>query len=118
MSQDSSFDDVDDESAAARSGSRDSLLLAAQLRFTGESETHAVRIRNLSAGGLMAEFAEPVEVGQRLEVEVRNIGWVKGRVAWATDGRLGVAFDREVNPLAARKPVGKGRKTPGFAKPA
>lgn len=107
----------EDEAVAGRHGSRDSLLLAAQLRFDGDPEIHQVRVRNLSAGGLMAEHAGFVEVGDRLEVDVRNIGWVKGRIAWATDGRVGVAFDREVDPMVARKPVGKGKQTPSFAKP-
>jgi len=107
----------EDEAVAGRHGSRDSLLLAAQLRFDGDPEIHPVRVRNLSAGGLMAEHAGFVEVGDRLEVDVRNIGWVKGRIAWATDGRVGVAFDREVDPMVARKPVGKGKQTPSFAKP-
>lgn len=115
FSHDPSFD-TDDE-AAARTGSRDSLLLSAQLRIVGESAIHLVRVRNLSPGGLMAEYAEPVSIGAAVDVEVRNIGWIKGRVAWATDGRLGIAFDREVDPLAARKPVGGGKKTPDFVKP-
>lgn len=113
----SATSEEDEADAAGRHGSRDSLMLAAQLRFDGNPEIHPVRVRNLSAGGLMAEHAGFVEVGDRLEVDVRNIGWVKGRIAWATDGRVGVAFDREVDPMVARKPVGKGAKTPHFVKP-
>ncbi|VXC85918.1 PilZ domain-containing protein [Sphingomonas sp. AX6] len=113
----SAVSEEDEAAAAGRHGSRDSLLLAAQLRFDGDPEIHQVRVRNLSSGGLMAEFAEDVEIGARIQVDVRNIGWVKGRIAWATDGRLGVAFDREVDPMAARKPVGGGAKTPSFVKP-
>ncbi len=107
----------DEAAAAGRHGARDSLMLTAQLRFDGDPEIHQVRVRNLSAGGLMAEHAGFVDVGDRLEVEVRNIGWVKGRIAWATDGRVGIAFDREVDPMAARKPVGQGTQTPSFVKP-
>ena len=113
----STASDEDEAAAAGRHGSRDSLLLAAQLRFDGDLEIHQVRVRNLSSGGLMAEHAGFVEVGDRLEVDVRNIGWIKGRIAWATDGRVGIAFDREVDPMAARKPVGGGAKTPSFVKP-
>lgn len=113
----SELSEEEEAAAAGRHGSRDSLLLAAQLRFDGDPEIHAVRVRNLSSGGLMAEHAGFVDVGDRLEVDVRNIGWVKGRIAWATDGRIGIAFDREVDPMAARKPVGQGKKTPSFAKP-
>jgi hypothetical protein len=46
------------------------------------------------------------------------VGWVKGRIAWATDGRVGVAFDIEIDPMLARKPVGKGAQTPSYTKPS
>jgi hypothetical protein len=75
------------------------------------------RVRNLSSGGLMAEYAAPVQSGTPVEIEVRGVGWVKGRIAWATDGRVGVAFDIEIDPMLARKPVGKGAQTPAFTKP-
>lgn len=98
---------VGDESSQ-RNGSRDSLLLGAQLRIDGIGET-LVRVRNLSSGGLMAEYAQPVMSGTPVQVEVRGMGWVAGRIAWAAEGRIGIAFDREVDPMAARKPVGNSR---------
>lgn len=104
-----------DDPSSQRSASRDSLLLSAQLRIGGEPET-TVRVRNLSAGGLMAEYAEPVAIGTLLEVDVRGVGWVAGRIAWTAEGRVGIAFDREIDPMAARKPVGSGAQTPRYAK--
>lgn len=100
-----------------RSGARDSLLLTAQFRITGNDEVHQVRVRNLSSGGLMAEFAGHIVPGTLVEIEVRGVGWVSGRIAWATDGRVGVAFATEIDPLLARKPVGKGTTTPSYVKP-
>ena len=105
-----------DDFTGQRSGSRDSLLLTAQFRVDDGEVVHA-RVRNLSSGGLMAEYAAPVEAGAPVEIEVRGVGWVKGRIAWATDGRVGVAFDIEIDPMLARKPVGKGAQTPHFVKP-
>ena len=93
-----------DDPSSQRSGARDSLLLSAQLRV-GEDPEVTVRVRNLSSGGLMAEYAQPVVQGMPVEVDVRGIGWVSGRIAWATEGRIGIAFDREIDPMAARKPV-------------
>lgn len=87
---------------------RDSLLLAADLRVGEAARTIKVRIRNLSAGGLMAELPEPIANDQPVEVEVRGLGWVRGRVAWQTEGRAGIAFDRDIDPQRARKPVGTG----------
>ena len=107
-----------DDFAGQRNGSRDSLLLTAQFRVEGDDKVAQVRVRNLSSGGLMAEYAAPVEIRTPVEIEVRGVGWVKGRIAWATDGRVGVAFDIEIDPMLARKPVGTGMRTPQFAKPA
>ena len=106
-----------DDFTGQRSGSRDSLLLTAQFRVVGDDRVVQARVRNLSSGGLMAEYAERVEAGAPVEIEVRGVGWVKGRIAWATDGRVGVAFDIEIDPMLARKPVGKGTQSPQFAKP-
>ena len=76
-----------------------------------------MRVRNLSSGGLMAEYAGPIARETPVEIEVRGVGWVKGKIAWATDGRVGIAFDSEINPMLARKPVGKGANTPTYVKP-
>jgi len=103
--------------AGQRNGSRDSLMLTAQFRVAGDDRTAQVRVRNLSSGGLMAEYAAPVAVRTPVEIEVRGVGWIKGRIAWATDGRVGVAFDVEIDPMLARKPVGKGAPSPSYAKP-
>lgn len=105
-----------DDFTGQRSGARDSLLLTAQFRV-GDEPVQNVRVRNLSSGGLMAEYAQPVASKTPVKVEVRGVGWVSGRIAWATDGRVGVAFDQEIDPMLARKPVGKGRTTPAFTKP-
>ncbi len=96
-----------DAAARSRNNSRDSLFLMANLTVAGHSRV-PVRVRNLSSGGLMAEYTPAVEIGSRLEIELRGIGMVPGRVAWATDGRIGVAFDEAIDPMRARKPVGSG----------
>jgi hypothetical protein len=105
-----------DDFTGQRSGARDSLMLAAQFRV-GDNAVETVRVRNLSSGGLMAEYAQPVASKTPVAVEVRGVGWVSGRIAWAAEGRVGVAFDQEIDPKLARKPVGKGGNTPAFAKP-
>ena len=86
---------------------RDSLMLSAQLRIVSRGGAAVpVRVRNLSAGGLMAELPDPVPNDSAVEVEVRGIGWVSGRIAWQTEGRAGIAFDRDIDPQLARRPVG------------
>ena len=46
-----------------------------------------------------------------VELEIRGIGHVNGRVAWQAEGRTGIAFDADIDPLKARKPVGKAGNT-------
>lgn len=108
---------ADDAAARSRSEARDSLFLMADFRVAGSSDVIQVRVRNLSAGGLMAEFATGLELGLRVEFDVRGIGWVPGKVAWSAAGRVGIAFDRQIDPMLARKPVGHGGKTPVYVKP-
>lgn len=92
--------------AAKRGMDRDSLLLKAEIRFANAKEEREVRIRNLSAGGLMAEVPTGLVRGERIEINLHSIGWVCGHVAWVSDGRVGIAFDHPINPKDARKPLG------------
>ncbi len=111
------FDAPVDDGTANRQEPRDSLFLMADFRVAGSDRVCQVRVRNLSSGGLMAEFPNGLAPGVCVEVGVRGIGWVPGCVAWYAAGRIGVAFDQTIDPLLARKPVGRGGHTPGFAKP-
>ena len=95
-------------SAAKRSMDRDSLFLKAVLRFSNTKNEREVRIRNVSAGGLMAEIPTNAPRGERVEIKLHSIGWVSGHIAWVTDGRVGIAFDHPINPKDARKPVNAG----------
>ncbi|QDZ07650.1 PilZ domain-containing protein [Sphingomonas panacisoli] len=101
---------------AKRTKARDSLFLVAGLRIDGRPGTLQVRVRNLSPGGLMAEYPHPVEIGCALEIELRGIGKVLGQVAWTAAGRIGIAFDNPIDPLQARKPV-VSDKAPAKDKP-
>jgi prepilin-type processing-associated H-X9-DG protein len=84
---------------------RDSLFLLAQVRVSGQDEDHRVKVRNLSAGGMMAEGKVKVIRGTVVQVELRNIGWVDGSVAWTQEDRFGIAFVDEIDPKLARAPV-------------
>lgn len=88
-----------------RQDGRDSLFLLADLRKVGEVAERRLKIRNLSAGGMMAEGPFAVTRGEEVEVNLRNLGWVRGSVAWIQDNRFGVAFAEEIDPKAARAPL-------------
>lgn len=84
---------------------RDSLFVMADLRIDGIEGDHRIRVRNLSAGGLMAEGGPAVQRGQVSWVNLRNIGWTEGSVAWVQDSRFGIAFRADIDPLVARAPA-------------
>lgn len=115
----SGFEMAEDEvERSDRAGRRDSLLLMAPMTLADETAPRDVRVRNISEGGLMAELAVPVEIGTPVTLDLRGIGLISGRIAWCTQGRVGVAFDRQIDPSLVRKPVGGGTSTPDYAKPA
>ena len=84
---------------------RDSLFVMADLRLPGSEDEHRIKMRNLSAGGMMGEGPVRVARGDQVEVNIRNIGWVDGAVAWVQDDRFGVAFREEIDPRVARAAV-------------
>src|SRR3546814_7494286 len=100
---------VDEEVAAlSRSADRDSLFMQAALTLSGRADPLIVRVRNLSAGGMLAETTVTnanVESGAAVEVELRNVGPVAGRVVWVGEGKLGIAFGRQINTLVVRRQV-------------
>ena len=99
---------------------RDSLLLIAQVRIDGGEGEYRVKVRNLSAGGMMADGDAPVTRGALVSIGLRNIGWIDGTVAWKQDDRFGIAFLEEIDPKVARAPVAAGAPdlvSPRFTRP-
>lgn len=107
------MDDVPQEAAVARERDpRESMLLMASMQLLNDdTASMTLRVRNLSAGGLMAECDRMLAKGERVAVDLRNIGTVEGVVAWAMPGRIGIMFDRAIDPRATRRPVGTGAGT-------
>lgn len=84
-----------------RSVARDDLLLLASLWFENDPARYEIKVRNLSSLGLMGEGGLHVKRGTRLTVDLRELGAVRGTVAWVQDNRFGVAFDDLVDTVAA-----------------
>lgn len=101
-----------------RADPRESMLLMAELRSLGDpagTPPIQIRVRNLSAGGLMAEAPRWLVPGERVEVNLRGVGPVTAIVAWAGNGRFGLSFDRSIDPKATRRPLGGGMVTSTIA---
>jgi len=98
---------------------RDSLFVLADMRVDGLAQEHRIKVRNLSDGGMMGEGAVRVRRGSAVEVNIRNLGWVPGTVAWVQDSRFGVAFNEAIDPRLARLRPGTGQDSaPHFTRSA
>jgi PilZ domain len=84
---------------------RDSLFVMVDVRLDGSSTEHRVKMRNLSAGGMMGEGDVKVSRGAVVFINIRNLGWIEGLVAWVQDNRFGVAFRDDIDPIMARAPI-------------
>jgi hypothetical protein len=65
-----------------------------------------IRVRNLSAGGLMAEAGQPCNVGDQVALEF-STQHIPATIVWTRKGTVGIRFDQNVDLgelLAGRKP--------------
>lgn len=93
---------------------RDSLFVMADLKVDGLDGEFRIKVRNLSSGGLMGEGTLRVLRGTVVSVNIRNIGWTQGHVAWVQGNRFGVAFGEDIDPKVARAPVSEGEHSPRY----
>jgi hypothetical protein len=80
------------------------MLRIAKLKC-GNSE-QLVRVRNVSAGGLMAEASQSVTVGDVASIELSSQR-IPGSIVWVRNGTVGIKFDQNLDLgelLAGRKP--------------
>ena len=76
------------------------------VKLTSGDKEQLVRVRNLSAGGLMAEVGQEIAVGQKMEIEF-NSQKIPSTVIWTREGAAGIKFDENIDLgelLAGRKP--------------
>ena len=76
------------------------------IKLAAASGDQLARLRNMSAGGLMAEVGRPLSIGEVVEVEVHGQK-VPSTVVWTREGTVGIKFDQTVDLgelLAGRKP--------------
>jgi len=83
-----------------RAEPRSAVSLMAVVRRPGGRDVH-VEVRNLSSGGMMARCPAGFVRGETIEVKLKGIGVIGGRIAWTAHERLGVAFDCAIDPARA-----------------
>ncbi|WP_116092054.1 PilZ domain-containing protein [Sphingomonas crusticola] len=95
---------ADQRVGSSRADARESVLLMAMLR--GPRAPHVpVRVRNLSAGGMMVVSQVLVCPDDAVKVELAGVGTIEGKVAWVFSGRIGIQFDKPIDPLLAETTV-------------
>jgi hypothetical protein len=75
-------------------------------KLISESGERLIRIRNISAGGLMAEVGDSLAIGEQVAVEMSSQK-IPSSVVWIREGLIGIRFDQTVDLgelLAGRKP--------------
>jgi hypothetical protein len=71
------------------------------------------RIRNITAGGLMADTSSSHTVGTKIRIEFNSHQHVPGEVVWTRERSCGIKFDQGVDlrELLANRPArGRGQK--------
>jgi hypothetical protein len=96
---------------------RDSLFMLADLRIDGLEGEERIRVRNLSSAGMMGEGAVRVPRGSSVRINIRNLGWIDGCVAWVRESRFGITFNDLIDPRSARAPLTDGDHTPRYVRP-
>jgi hypothetical protein len=92
--------------AERRTDERLSAMLRAGKLIDANGEQQLIKVKNLSAGGLMAIVASPPEVGDIVEVELSSQK-IPASVVWIREDTAGLKFDHNLDLgelLAGRKP--------------
>jgi hypothetical protein len=80
------------------------MLRVAKLK-DGQDREQLIRVRNVSAGGLMAEVGHPVNVDDVVNIELSSQN-IPSTVVWIREGTAGFKFDQDIDLgelLAGRK---------------
>lgn len=101
----SPLDTTNDVAPNKREAPRDKLLLSATCHWPARNANEKVKVRNVSATGLMAEGMSGAMVGENVIIDLRNIGPVEGMVVWVAGNRFGVALAHNIDPVLLRSPA-------------
>jgi len=75
-------------------------------KLSSDRGERLIRVRNITAGGLMAEISDSPPVGEHVSVELSSQK-IPSTVLWIREGMVGIKFDQTVDLgelLAGRKP--------------
>lgn len=101
--------------AARRAARRHPLIWNGVIRWLGQSRT--VRLRNISASGVLIDTQDDLPEGTELIVDLAQSGQYAATVGWSRSGQAGLVFKEpfELSALAAKRPE---VAAPGWKRPA
>ncbi len=100
----------DVDAVALRGNKRDSMFLKATVQCRRTDHQFDIVVRNISAGGLLADTPQELAIGDAVLVTLRKVGDVPGKIVWSQPTRFGIAFDVTIDPQAVRQPIKVARK--------
>lgn len=92
--------DLGDAGQFEHSEKRYGVVLSAQIVGDECPEPVSIRICNISAGGLMAIVPPTMTFGGCITVVIRHVGKLLGRIVWRQKDKVGIKFDKEIDPVA------------------
>ena len=100
------------DEVALRGTRRDSMFLKSMITVDRLNHSFDIVVRNVSAGGLLADTTMDLKLDDVVKVDLRRVGRVSGRVIWSQNGRFGIAFDVTIDPQLVRQPVAVRKPEP------
>src|SRR3546814_4603228 len=96
---------INDGSAVATAGAEDEhrqserrvVTVRWVAKITSGKGQELCLIRNISAGGIMANIYSTHEVGEQIGIEIRSGQQLDGEIVWMRDGCIGVQFANEID---------------------
>src|SRR3546814_5790727 len=86
-------------------------------RLIADDIEYPAVIRNLSAGGVMAEAEAPLKLGMEVRLAIPNFGELEGAVRWIQGARAGILFNEKIE-FEAVKNFTRKKKRPATAEGA
>lgn len=88
-----------------RGAERQNMFIKALFKIQGSDLAHPITIRDISSTGMRASTCSAPFVGGKVEVELRNIGTVPATVIWVENGKIGLHFDRIIDPSQTKMDI-------------
>lgn len=94
------------EAEECRVAKRSRVFMRANVRVLGSTLECPISIKDISSTGLKAAIDVRLCPGTRVEIELRNLGWVDGEVVWVDrNGVVGLRFSTVIQPERTQSQV-------------